>query len=290
MTIDHDKNFKELISTFFLEFLELFLPQVASEIDPDSITFLQQEYFADLVEGEEKIVDLLVLVKRLGTDTTFIVHIEAQSNSQANFNRRLFFYFAILHQRHLQPVYPIVVYSFDTPKRAEPDSYKVEFSDRKVLEFNFATVQLNRLNWRDYIHQSNPVAAALMAKMQIAKSDRPKVKAECLRLLVTLRLDPAKTRLVSKFIDTYLSLNGAEEQVFQAEVGKMEPVQKERIMETLTSWEKKGMEKGIEKATLTIALSLLEQNVPLETIAQATKLTIAQLQQLQAQGQDSTES
>jgi predicted transposase YdaD len=286
MTIDHDKNFKELISTFFLEFLELFLPQVASEIDPDSITFLQQEYFADLVEGEEKIVDLLVLVKRLGTDTTFIVHIEAQSNSQANFNRRLFFYFAILHQRHLQPVYPIVVFSFDTPKRAEPDSYTVEFSDRKVLEFNFATVQLNRLNWRDYIHQPNPVAAALMAKMQIAKSDRPKVKAECLRLLVTLRLDPAKTRLVSKFIDTYLCLNGSEEQVFQAEVGKMELVQKERIMETLTSWEKKGM----EQERRTIALNLLEQNVPLETIAQATKLTIAELQQLRVQGQDSTES
>jgi predicted transposase YdaD len=284
MTIDHDKNFKELISTFFLEFLELFLPQVARGIDPGSITFLQQEYFADLVEGEEKIVDLLVLVKRLGTDTTFIVHIEAQSNSQANFNRRLFFYFAILHQRHLQPIYPIVIYSFDRPKRAEPDSYKVEFSDRKVLEFNFATVQLNRLNWRDYIHQPNPVAAALMAKMKIAKSDRPKVKAECLRLLVTLRLDPAKTRLVSKFVDTYLYLNGSEEGVFQAEVDKMEIVEKEKIMETLTSWEEKGM----EKATQTIALSLLEQNVPLETIAQATKLTIAQLQQIQAQGQQST--
>ena len=45
MTIDHDQNFKELISTFFLEFLELFLPEVARTIDPDSITFLQQEYF-----------------------------------------------------------------------------------------------------------------------------------------------------------------------------------------------------------------------------------------------------
>jgi hypothetical protein len=85
-----------------------------------------------------------------------------------------------------------LIFSFDTPKRAEPDTYKVEFPDRKVLEFNFATIQLNRLNWRDYIDRPNPVAAALMAKMNIAKPDRPKVKAECLRLLVTLRLDPAK--------------------------------------------------------------------------------------------------
>jgi hypothetical protein len=47
------------------------------------------------------------------------------------------------------------------------------------------------------------------------------------------------------------------------------------------------MEKGMERATQTIALSLLEQNVPLETIAQATKLTIAQLQVLQTQAQRS---
>jgi hypothetical protein len=58
--LDHDRLFKELLSTFFLEFLELFIPEIACTIAPESITFLQQEYFADLVEGEEKVIDLLV--------------------------------------------------------------------------------------------------------------------------------------------------------------------------------------------------------------------------------------
>ena len=62
--IDHDQNFKELISTFFIEFLDLFLPEIASTIDPGSVRFLQQEYFVDLVEGEEKIIDLLAEVKQ----------------------------------------------------------------------------------------------------------------------------------------------------------------------------------------------------------------------------------
>ncbi|MBW4527393.1 MAG: hypothetical protein KME18_19775 [Phormidium tanganyikae FI6-MK23] len=93
MSIDHDQNFKELISTFFLEFLELFLPEIARTIDPDSISFLQQEYFADLIEGEEKVIDLLVEVKRSGQDTTFLIHIEAQATSRSNFNRRMFHYF-----------------------------------------------------------------------------------------------------------------------------------------------------------------------------------------------------
>ena len=39
--IDHDRLFKELISTFFIEFIELFFPQVLEYIDTESIIFLE---------------------------------------------------------------------------------------------------------------------------------------------------------------------------------------------------------------------------------------------------------
>lgn len=240
-----------------------------------------------MVEGEEKIIDLLVEVQQAGQETTFLVHIEAQASSQANFNRRMFHYFARLHQRHLKNIYPIVVFSFDEPLRSEKNSYKVEFPHLKVLEFRFHAIQLNRLNWRDYIDRPNPVAAALMAKMKIAKQDRAKVKAECLRLLVTLKLNPAKTRLVSRFVDTYLRLDFREERAFQAEIDKIGVTEREEIMEILTSWEEKGLEKGLEKGReeerRAIALNMLRKNLPLETIAEVTGITIAQLQQLQSQ-------
>ena len=122
-----------------------------------------------------------------------------------------------------------------------------------------------------------------MAKMKIEESDRPKVKAECLRLMVTLKLDPAKSRLISKFVDTYLRLNTKDEATFQAELAKLEPQQKEKIMKAMTSWEEKGMEKGLEKATQTIALKMLRKNLDLGTIAEFTGLTIVQLQKLQDQ-------
>ncbi|WP_298910909.1 hypothetical protein [uncultured Nostoc sp.] len=54
--IDHDRLFKELISTFFVEFLDLFLPQVASQIDRDSIQFLPQDVFTDVTSGENKLI------------------------------------------------------------------------------------------------------------------------------------------------------------------------------------------------------------------------------------------
>lgn len=279
--IDHDQNFKELISTFFMEFLELFLSEIAITIDPGSVKFLQQEYFVDLAEGEEKIVDLLAEVKQSGEDATFLIHIEPQSTSRSVFPERMFFYFARLHQSHRKRIYPIAIFSYDEPKKEAKSSYGVEFPGFKVLEFNFQSIQLNRLNWRDYLDRPNPVAAALMAKMKIEESDRPKVKAECLRLMVTLKLDPAKSRLISKFVDTYLRLNAKDEAIFQAELAKLEPQQKEKIMYTMTSWEEKGMEKGMERARQMIALNLLRQGISIDVIVQATGLTVSQLQQLQ---------
>jgi predicted transposase YdaD len=276
---------QELISTFFIEFLELFLPELASSIEPDSVTFREQEYFVDLVDGEKKIIDLLAEVKLAGEDATILIHIEPQSTERPIFPQRMFFYFSRLHQKHLKRIYPIAIFSYDQPFETGKTQYKVEFPSLKVLEFNFTAIQLNRLNWRDFIDRPNPVAAALMAKMAIEVKDRPKVKAECLRLLVTLKLDPAKTELISQFVDTYLWLNAQEEATFQAEIDTMDVGQKEEIMQVTTSWEEKGIVKGKDEERQTIALNLLRQGLAIEAIAQATGLTIAQLQQLQAENQ-----
>ncbi len=62
--IDHARLFKELLSTFFLEFLELFFPDLARTIDLNSIHFLQQEQFLDLTSGEDKVIDLLVEIRQ----------------------------------------------------------------------------------------------------------------------------------------------------------------------------------------------------------------------------------
>lgn len=281
--IDHDRLFKELLSTFFLEFLDLFFPDMARTIEPDSIRFLPQEYFADLTVGEDRIVDLLVAVQQAGENIGFLVHIEAQSSTEPGFARRMFFYFASLYQKYLQRVYPIVVFSFDSPLRAEPHHHRVTFPDLNVLEFNFASIQLNQLNWRDFLNQHNPVAAALMAKMQIAPEDRPKVKAECLRLLATLKLDPARTRLISGFVDTYRKLNKAERQAFETEVDRIETSERETVMQIVTSWMKEGIEQGaIREARSLILRQLVRQvgEMPDVVRSQVNALPIEQLENL----------
>jgi len=245
--IDHDRLFKELIATFFVEFIQLFFPEIINYLEPNQITFLDKEVFTDVTEGEKYESDLVAQVQFRGQSSFFLIHLEAQSSSQPEFNRRMFTYFARLHQKFALPVYPIVIFSYDRPQKEAIRQYKIEFPDLKVLEFNYQVVQLNRLNWRDFINQPNPVAAALMAKMKIAPRDRAKVKAQCLRLLVTLRLDAARMQLISGFVDTYLNLNSFEEIEFQQEISTFIQPEQEGVMQITTSWMRRGLEQGLER-------------------------------------------
>jgi hypothetical protein len=80
--IDHDRLFKELISTFFIEFIELFFPSILEYLDPETITFLDKEVFTDVTEGERHESDLVAQVKFLGKDSCFLIHIEAQDTAK----------------------------------------------------------------------------------------------------------------------------------------------------------------------------------------------------------------
>ena len=58
--IDHDQLFKQLLTVFFVEFLELFTPEFAGSIDKNSIEILPLEYFTDIGAGERKAMDIIV--------------------------------------------------------------------------------------------------------------------------------------------------------------------------------------------------------------------------------------
>jgi len=93
--------------------------------------------------------------------------------------------------------------------------------------------------------------------MQIAPEDRPRVKLECLRMLATLQLDPARTQLISGFVDTYLRLNEAEKTIFQQDLENIGLAQEEKVMKIVTSW----MEEGRTEERLANVLRLLRRQL-----------------------------
>ena len=148
------------------------------------------------------------------------------------------------------------------------------------MDFNFLTIQLNQLDWRAFLTQRNPVAAALMSKMKIDPADRPKVKVECLRMIANLKLDKARTFQLSGFIDNYLQLNPVEEQQFQVEVDTIKlPKERQDVMEITTSW----MEEGIIKGERALTIRLLTKkvgNLSPELLARVSGLSIERVEAL----------
>jgi len=281
--IDHDRLFKELLKSFFAEFIDLFLPEVAAYLDRTSFGFVDKEVFTDITAGERHEADLVVQAKFKGADSCFLIHTETQAQRQTEFPRRLFVYFARLHEKYNLPIYPIVLFSFGRPKTPQPKQYVVSFPDREVLKFNFAVIQLNQLDWRKYVKQPNPVAAALMAKMAIATKDRPHVKLECLRLLASLKLNPAQQHMISGFIDIYLELTAKEIDEYKRETGILRKQEQEEIMELHGNWMKEGHQLGRQEGMFSVVSKLLNRRLgtlEASTLEQVKQLKPEQLEQL----------
>lgn len=289
--VDHDRLFKQLLSTFFLEFLDLFLPEVSRYLEQGSLVFLDKELFTDVTSGERHEADLVVKGQFRGQASFFLIHVENQAQPQTDFGQRMFRYFARLYEKHGLPVYPVVIFSHNALQRQEPSFHRVEFPNKVILEFHYEAIQLNRLNWRDFVHQPNPVASALMAKMNVLPRDRPKVKLECLRLLATLQLDPARMQLISGFVDTYLRLSSEEEEQFRAELDRIELDEQENVMQIVTSWleeglqqgKQEGLQQGKQEGELVVIMRQLTRRVgpvELELQKRIRELSISQLEDL----------
>jgi predicted transposase/invertase (TIGR01784 family) len=99
--IDHDQLFRQLLETFFADFVELFAPALAQYLDLSQLTFLPQQYFTDILDGDRKAIDILVQVPVKPSEMdaqqsvhTILLHVENQSTSRSNFAQRVFFYLA----------------------------------------------------------------------------------------------------------------------------------------------------------------------------------------------------
>ncbi|CEE00335.1 hypothetical protein BT1A1_0475 [Caldibacillus thermoamylovorans] len=196
---DHDQLFKELIHTFFAEFLELFFPEVHKYIDFSAIRPLSEEVFTDLLGGESRRADIVIEATLKGEETILIIHVEPQSYYQANFHERMYLYFSLLYNKYRKPILPIAVFTYDKNYN-EKNEFSMSFPFFHVLSFQFLTLTLRKLRWRDFIHSNNPVAAALLCKMGFTEAKRVEVKKEFLRMLVRMQLDPARQRLIYGFL------------------------------------------------------------------------------------------
>lgn len=107
----HDQLFKDVLRTFFRDFMGTFFPDVAARLDFSRITFLEKELFTDLPEGEQRDADLVVQTYTLDGELEFVlIHIEVEAWRRGTFPARMHEYYMMLRLRHRVPVLPIAIF------------------------------------------------------------------------------------------------------------------------------------------------------------------------------------
>lgn len=193
--LPHDRLFKELIQTFFADFMEAFFPEVARWMDFSDVEFLQQDLFTDITAGEQRRIDILAKLKLKGEDTVVLIHVEPQSYYQMEFPERMFIYYSRIYEKYRLPVLPIAVFSYNK-RRETPSLFTVRIRNFESIRFRYMSIHLIRKNWKEYIRSNNPVAAALLSKMGYTKKEKVQVKVEFLRMMARMELDPARMALI----------------------------------------------------------------------------------------------
>jgi len=61
----HDQLFKDLLHTFFPDFLRLFVPELAVDIDDEPIVLLNGEAFTDVPLGLRRVADGVAAIDTL---------------------------------------------------------------------------------------------------------------------------------------------------------------------------------------------------------------------------------
>lgn len=133
MRIPHDELFKELLSTFLEEFVQLFLPEIAAQIEPGSLELQDKELYPWLKWERGRRADLLVKARIRGREAFLLILIEHESGSRSAFPRRFFGYVARFLENTGLDVLPIVVYSYARPLCPGRNSFKLDVLGKQIL-------------------------------------------------------------------------------------------------------------------------------------------------------------
>jgi predicted transposase/invertase (TIGR01784 family) len=290
--VPHDEAFKKLLQTFFAEFIALFFPELDTLLDHSHTRLLMQELLVDVVGEEARKLDLLLETRYKELEAYVLVHLEPQSYKDTDFEERMFIYFSRLFERHRKEhklIIPIAVFTYDEI-RDEPDTLTMRIPWHDILRFQFLKVKLRKQNWRRFIDSDNPVAAALLAKMEYTKEEKRQVRIAYLRMILRLRhkLDDARMAMVMSVADLYFEPVKEEDDAILAELSKEYPEEAAAIMELMPAWKRwgyeegieRGIEKGKEEANQNIALKLLNKGFSPEEVAEAIELPVEQVRKL----------
>jgi hypothetical protein len=248
---DYDSPWKEALDAYFEAFLAFFFPQAHGQIDwSRGYEALDKELQQVVREAElgRRLVDKLVKVWRnTGEEAWVLVHVEVQTQEEADFARRMYVYNYRLFDRYNRWVVSLAVLGDDRPGwRPDHFGYSLwgctvglQFPVAKLLDYAAAAAALEA--------SPNPFAALVLAHLKTRETRqdpdaRRSWKVRLAKGLYERGLAVGDIRRLMRFIDWMMDLPAGLEEQFWEEIQHYE---EGKSMPYIMSIERIGIRKGL---------------------------------------------
>jgi hypothetical protein len=262
-TDDYDSPWKEGMELYFKELMQFFFPGIAREIDWDKgYQFLDKELQQVVRDAEigRKHADKLVRVWSLQDEPFHVmIHIEVQSDKDRDFPRRMYIYNYRIFDKSYRPVTSLAILA-DEVSSWRPDVYTSEQWGCKI-NFEFPMVKLidyaDKID--DLLDQTNPFAIITAAHLKTkATKDNPEErytwKWTITRALYEKGFSSKDILALYRLVDWLMMLPDDLTKQFTENLIAYE---EEKKMPYVTSAERIGMEKGMDKGQILNAREML---------------------------------
>lgn len=249
---EFDSAWKDVIERYFQDFIQFFLPQAHGEIEwKRGFEFLDKELQQVVRDAElgRRLADKLVKVWRTGGEEAWVlIHLEIQSQEEANFSERMFVYHYRIYDRYKRRVASIAVLG-DERESWRPNQFGYELWGSEV-RFRFPVVKLlDYQQWSALEASSNPFATVVMAHLKAQETRQVSLDRFEWKLALTRRLYEkgyGRSDVINLFgfIDWVMSLPAELEQEFQQQLSQYE---EDLRMPYITSVERSGIRQGLLK-------------------------------------------
>ncbi len=247
---EFDSPWKDIIETYFEDFIRFFLPEAYEKIDwtrpPEFLDKELNQVVRDAELGKRFADKLVKIWLRDGEETWIIIHVEVQSQDEIGFAKRMFVYHYRIFDRYNRTVVSLAVLG-DDRKNWKPNQFGYEKWGTSI-DFKFSVVKLleYKQQWSELEASLNPFALVVMAHLktqetQDNRSERKKFKMALIRRLYEEGYSQEEVVNFFWFIDWLMSLPKDLEREFWQELQQLEESMRMRY---ITSVERIGIEKG----------------------------------------------
>lgn len=267
---EFDTPWKKILDIYFEDFVSYCWPERHAEIDWEKGYKRLDKELSKIAKNApvtNRIIDKLIEVcLKNGEEAYVLVHLEVQGQSDTGFEERMFTYRYRLRDLHKKPIASLAIL-IDSKPEWRPGFYKEELWGSSI-EMRFPIIKL--IDYQSRIKEleasTNPFASVILAQLATLEKQSPEAKLtskiNLIKWLYTRSWKREDILTLLAFMDWVFALPEELELKCKEAIAIFE---EELHVDYITSFERMGIEKGLQQGEGTMLLCFLEgkfKNVP----------------------------